>query len=144
MRGLEFSLIYKLRKGSSVHKFIDKRGTGGVIIEILEVHLEEMHFLLHLFEDDLIVPVVPCFLEDSHEEEFIQFADLIDVHENGLRFLTSDDLSVEQRCLEIRDDNAEIPDVALLGIQELLDDHPAFEEVFDLAAYEGPGEHAAD
>lgn len=46
--------------------------------------------------------------------------------------------------MEIRDHDAEIPDVALLGIQELLDDHSALEEVFDLAAYEGTGEHAAD
>ena len=83
MRGLKFSLIPKLREGSPLHKLINQGGADGVIVEILEVHLEEVHLFLDLLKDDLIVPVVPRFLEDSNEEEFIQFPYLVDVHEDG-------------------------------------------------------------
>lgn len=46
--------------------------------------------------------------------------------------------------MEVGDNDAEISDVALLRVQELLDDHFALEEVFHLAAHLGTREHAAD
>lgn len=116
MRGLELSLIHKFRKGSSLHELIDQGRTGGVIVEILEVHLKEMHLFFNLLEDDLIVPVVPRLLENSHKEELIQFPYLVDIHEDGEGFLTSDDLAIDQGCLEVGDNDAQIPDVALLCV----------------------------
>lgn len=103
-----------------------------------------MHLFFYLLEDDLIVPVVPCLLEDSHKEEFIQFPDLVDIHEDGEGLLTSDDLAVDHGCLEVGDNDAEIPDVALLSVQELFYDHLALEEVFDLAAHLRTGQHTPD
>lgn len=113
------------------HQCIDEGGTSRVVIQILEVHLEEMHFLLNLLENDLVMPVLACLLENSHEEELIQTTDLVDVNEDRLRLLTSYDLLVQQRHLEVRHHDAEVPDVVLLGLEQLLDDHPTLEEIFD-------------
>ena len=103
-----------------------------------------MHLFFYLLKDDLKVPVVPRLLKNSDKEEFIQFPYLVDIHEDGECLLASDDLAIEHRCLEVGDNDAEIPDVALLCVQKLPYDHLALEEVLDLAAHLRTGEHAAD
>lgn len=76
-----------------------------------------MYLFFNLIEDDLEVPVLAGCLEDSRKEEFVQLSDLVDVHEDGVGLLPSDDLLVDQGGLEIGDDDAQIPDVILLGIK---------------------------
>lgn len=106
MAGIKSSLLNKVRKCPFVHEGIDNIWTVGVIIEVIEIHLEKVHLLLHLLKDDLVVPIIARLHEDSRKEKFIQTTDLIHIHEDGLRFLTSDDLFVEQRRLEIRSEDA--------------------------------------
>jgi hypothetical protein len=94
VRRVEPSLIEEVGEVLPLHQRIDEGGTVRVIIQVFEVHLEEVDLLLHLLEDDLVVPVLAGLLENSDEEELIQTTDLIDVHEDSLRLLTSYDLLV--------------------------------------------------
>lgn len=130
MRRVQPGLIEEVGEVLPLHELIDEGGTIRVIIQVFEVHLEEVDLLLHLLENDLVVPVLAGLLENSDEEELIQPTDLIDVHEDRLRLLAGDDLPVEQGSLEVGNDDAEVPDVVLLGLEQLPDDHPALEEIF--------------
>lgn len=112
------------------HQCIDEGGASGVIIEVFEVHLEEVDLLLHLLENNPVVPVLAGLLENSHEEELVQTTDLVNVHEDRLRLLPSYDLLVQQGSLEVRNHDAEVSNVVLFGLEQLSDDHPALEEIF--------------
>lgn len=76
-----------------------------------------MYLFFNLIEDDLEVPVLAGCLKDGGKEEFIQLSYLVDVHEDGVGLLPADDLLIDQGGLEIRDDDAQIPDVIFLGIK---------------------------
>jgi hypothetical protein len=144
VRGAEASCVDKVGEGPSLHQAIEGGGAFGVVVEVVEVHFEEVDFFFYLFEDDLVVPVAACLFEDSRKEELIEAANLIDVHEDGLRFLAADDLFVEEGRLEIGDDDAEVPDVVLLSIQQLLDDHFAREKVLYCLLYTLSGLHSSE
>jgi hypothetical protein len=114
VRWIQPRLIYEVSKDFALHEFIDGCRTDGIIIQILEVEFEEVHLFLHFFEDDLEVPVILGLLENGNEEQFIQSFDLIDVHEDDLRFFPVDDLFVEQRSLEIGYHDTHISDIVFL------------------------------
>jgi hypothetical protein len=65
MAGVQPSLLYKISEGPFVHECVNSVGAVCVIIEIVEIHLEKMHFLLDLLEDDLVVPVVAGLHKNS-------------------------------------------------------------------------------
>ena len=62
---IEPSLLNKVGKGPFFHQAVDDIWTFGVIIEVFEVHFEEMYLFFYFLEDYLVVPVVPCSFEDS-------------------------------------------------------------------------------
>lgn len=66
-----------------------------VVIEILEVHLEEMDLFLHFLENDLIMPVVLSYLENCGKKELIQSTNLVDIAKNYVRLFFVNDLPLE-------------------------------------------------
>lgn len=119
-----------LKMGVMLHEFVDFVLTELIVIEVLEVDLEEMNLLLHLLKDDLVVGVVIDQLEDGREKQFVQAADLVDVGEDHVGLVLSDDLFAEHAHLEVGNDHAEVADVLLFGVDHLLDDESARAGVF--------------
>jgi hypothetical protein len=84
-----------MTKGASFHQFIYCIGAICIVIEIFKVHFEEMNLFFYFFKDYLVMPIIIGLFKDSCKKKLIQTPNLINVHENNLRFLSADDLFVE-------------------------------------------------
>lgn len=107
-------LIQEISKALSLHQLIDHGRACSVVVKVFKVHLKEMHLLLHLLKNDLIVPILVRLFEDSYKEELIEPPDLIDVYEDRLGLFFADDLFVQERSLKVRNNDAEISDIIFL------------------------------
>lgn len=114
-------LAHKGREGRlALLILFDQIASQREIIQILDIDPKEENIVEHIGKDDQIRVIIGKVVVDNGKEDIVKFPDLIDIGKKFTSLLQSQDPTRLHPHFEIRNNEAEIPNVVLFGLDELL------------------------